>query len=212
MANISKVVVSLNKKIEMLLDVLLRQDDYLTAEQLANMLGVTERSIRNYVSKLNQRSNEEYLIESSNRGYRLTNKISDKTLSTPINSNSQSILMFNIFAILIQQSDYISYDFLAQKLHYSMESIRSKVQELFAIINNLDIDVELQTKIFTGIRLMGKESQKRLLLEQLVNLQSIKKQSIIEDIKNILVLICQKRISKSILALLTKFFRNIILL
>lgn len=183
MANISKVVVSLNKKIEMLLDVLLRQDDYLTAEQLANMLGVTERSIRNYVSKLNQRSNEECLIESSNRGYRLTNKISDKTLSTPINSNSQSILMFNIFAILIQQSDYISYDFLAQKLHYSMESIRSKAQELFAIINNLDIDVELQTKIFTGIRLMGKESQKRLLLEQLVNLQSIKKQSIIEDIK-----------------------------
>ncbi len=43
----------MNEKIKQLLDILLQQKDYLTALQLSEMLGVTERSIRNYVRTLN---------------------------------------------------------------------------------------------------------------------------------------------------------------
>lgn len=181
---------------EMLLDILLQQDNFLTAEQLANMIGVTERSIRNYVNKLNQTSDEGYLIESSNRGYKLTNKVIGKEFNNPIDLGNQSNLMFNIVAILLQQKSYISCDFLAQKLHYSMENIRSKVQELFVIIKKLNVEVQLQTKIFTGILLIGRESQKRLLLEQLVDLTSIKRQSVSNDISEYMTLILNEQDAK----------------
>lgn len=60
----------MNKNMASLLDVLLQQDDYITATQLADILGVTERSVRNYVRNLNG-GTANSLIISSNEGYRI---------------------------------------------------------------------------------------------------------------------------------------------
>ena len=57
----------MNEKIKQLLDILLQQKSYLTALQLSEMLGVTERSIRNYVRILNSSETQDPLIVSSNK-------------------------------------------------------------------------------------------------------------------------------------------------
>lgn len=57
----------MNRNIKLLLDILLQQNDYLTATQLAELLNVTERSIRNYVRTLNSNQEGEALILSSKR-------------------------------------------------------------------------------------------------------------------------------------------------
>src|SRR5690606_30185672 len=53
-----------------LLQTLLRQDDWATAANLADLLGVTPRSIRSYVAALNARTGDADAVESGPAGYR----------------------------------------------------------------------------------------------------------------------------------------------
>ncbi len=70
----------MNEKIKQLLDILLQQKDYLTALQLSEMLGVTERSIRNYVRTLNSSETQGPLIISSNKGYRIQRDLYNESI------------------------------------------------------------------------------------------------------------------------------------
>lgn len=178
--------VAMNHKIKLLLEILTQQDDYLTAEQLAETLGVTERSIRNYVKKINSEQNDNKLIVSSKRGYRLKKEIYQAEFRTLTVIEQGEDLLFKIALILISQDDYISFEELAGKVYYSPENIRSKVQLLFKKIDDLNIKVTLDSRIFTGIKIIGEENQKRLLLEQLVPLTNIQKESLAPSICKIM--------------------------
>lgn len=171
----------MNRNIKLLLDILLQQNDYLTATQLAELLNVTERSVRNYVRTLNSNQEGEMLIISSNHGYKIQRKIYDRTLDNNLYERDVTDnILLRIVIILINQDQFISFDNLAAALHYSVESIRSKVQLLFAKISTLNIGVELNSQIFTGIRITGSENQKRVLLEQLIPIEHISKENQIE--------------------------------
>lgn len=171
-----------NHKVKLLLEILIQQDDYLTAEQLAETLGVTERSIRNYVKKINYGHDENKLIISSKRGYRIKKEIYKDELEKLTVIEQDTDLLFRITLILIQQNDYISFDELASKVYYSPESIRSKVQLLFKKIDDLNIKITLDSRIFTGIKIVGDENQKRLLLEQLLSLTNIRKENLEQSV------------------------------
>ncbi|MDN6724290.1 MAG: PRD domain-containing protein [Tetragenococcus halophilus] len=178
-----------------LLNILLQQDNYTTSNHLADMLGVTERSIRNYVNTLNGGSEPiEPLILSTNQGYKLQRDVYTKKIKDQLADTTESELLFQITLILINQTDYITYEKLANQLHYSYESIRGKVQLLFAKIEKLRINVELESRIFTGIQLRGDEEQLRLLLEQFITLEDIKKDNLIETIYQALHGLCEKEL------------------
>ncbi|EJE97993.1 BglG family transcription antiterminator [Liquorilactobacillus mali] len=172
----------MNKNINQLLDILLQQNSYLTASQLAEMLGVTERSIRNYVRTLNRSEMQTPLILSSAHGYKIQRNIYSKGFKKQFLNGDESNLLFRIALLLINQQNYITYDMLANQLHYSVESIRSKVQLLFSKIKERHIKVQFDSQIFIGIRIIGNETQKRLLLEQLVLIESITKQHLTQTI------------------------------
>ncbi|MGO2518975.1 MAG: HTH domain-containing protein, partial [Microbacterium sp.] len=55
---------------DQLLQTLLRQDEWATAGSLADLLGVTPRSIRSYVAAVNARTSDADAIESGPAGYR----------------------------------------------------------------------------------------------------------------------------------------------
>lgn len=182
----------MNKNIKLLLDILLQQDDYLTASRLAEILGVTERSIRNYVRILNNAQSRGPLIIASNQGYKIQKKIYRESLKGQLFDKDSSNLLFRIAFILVNQRNYMSFDTLAVQLHYSIESIRSKVQLLFAKIKEIRIKVKLDSQIFIGIKVIGDENQKRLLLEQLIPIDSIKKEYLVEDIRQVLDYVADK--------------------
>ena len=131
----------MNEKIKQLLDILLQQKSYLTALQLSEMLGVTERSIRNYVRILNSSETQDPLIVSSNKGYRIQRDLYTESIENRLFAKDDADLLFKIALILMNQSTFITFDDLAVQLNYSVESIRSKVQALFSKIHDMNLQV-----------------------------------------------------------------------
>ncbi|WP_318766892.1 BglG family transcription antiterminator [Lactiplantibacillus carotarum] len=182
----------MNKNIKQLLEILLQQDDYLTASQLSEILGVTERSIRNYVRLLNRNGDEDQLVVSTNKGYLIQRDVYSESVQGRLSDEGDAKLLFQIALILIRQANYISFDELACQIHYSVESVRSKVQLLFEKIKDLNIQVRLDSQIFTGIRIVGAEDQKRLLLEQLIPIELISKNKVVDSTFNLLEVITNR--------------------
>ena len=73
-----------------LVKVLMSQNEWMTAKQLAKQLQVSDRSIKNYIGEINYQ--EENLIEASKNGYRIHREQAKKVLSR---QNSQ--LPFHYF-------------------------------------------------------------------------------------------------------------------
>jgi len=168
----------MNKKMELLLDILLQQDDYLTASQLAQIIGVTERSIRNYVRNLNGNQYQEPLIIATNAGYKIQKAIYNESVKNQLLDKDVTNILFNIAFLLANETDFISFDELTLKVHYSVESIRNQVQQLFSKIKEDNFKLKINARIFTGIKLEGDEEQKRLFLESLLPIGQITKESI----------------------------------
>ncbi|GMA09068.1 transcriptional antiterminator [Tetragenococcus halophilus subsp. flandriensis] len=188
----------MKEKTRNLLNILSQQNDFVTSNQLAEMLAVTPRSIRNYVNTLNQKSESlEPLIISTNQGYKLQKDIDTRNIKDSFVDKKEIDLLFQITLLLINHTEYLTYEKLAEKLHYSYESIRGKVQLLFAKIKNLQINVELESRIFTGIRLNGDEEQFRLLLEQFIAFEDIKKDNLIETVYQALHGLCEREAIES---------------
>lgn len=92
----------MQENIRNLLNILLQQDNFTTSNQLADMLGVTERSIRNYVNTLNQGSESlEPLIISTNQGYKLQKDIYTKSMKGQFVDTKENELLFQITLLLI---------------------------------------------------------------------------------------------------------------
>ena len=166
-----------------LLDVLLQQDDYITATQLADILGVTERSVRNYVRNLNG-GTANSLIISSNEGYRIQKEPYNDALKSGLLGKEDNLLFVLAFN-LMNVREYTSFDKLARQVNYSPEGIRKKVQELFKKITESNLKLKIDSKIFTGIRIEGEEGQKRLLLELLLPLNQITKENITKSLQDL---------------------------
>jgi len=174
----------MNKNINKMLDVLLQQKDFITNKQLSELVGVTERSIRNYVAKVNGLSNGERLIISTEKGYKIDkSKYDSKTISSN-DADSDDEILFRIALLLINSTGYTQIDVIADQLSYSSESIRSKIQKLFLKIKQFDIGLTFESKIFTGVRLVGNEESKRLVLEELVPLKIFSKEKLISQLDN----------------------------
>ena len=61
-----------NERYEQLLDYLDQKRDWVAARDLARYFGVSGRQIRSYVAAINRESETQPLIDSSNKGYRLS--------------------------------------------------------------------------------------------------------------------------------------------
>ncbi|APX71418.1 PRD domain-containing protein [Companilactobacillus allii] len=174
----------MNKNINKMLDVLLQQKDFITNKQLSELVGVTERSIRNYVAKVNELSNGERLIISTAKGYKIDKSKYDSKDISENDSDSDDEILFKIALLLINSTGYTQIDVIADRLSYSSESIRSKIQKLFLKIKQFDIGLSFESKIFTGVRLVGSEESKRLVLEELVPLKIFSKDKLISRLYN----------------------------
>src|SRR5699024_7193182 len=93
-----------------------------------------------------------------------------------IYEDEESFLEFQIIKFLLNKKRYVSYDEIADKFFYSSQTIRSRIQNLARKIQFLDIDVSVDTKVFKGIKLIGKEIQKRVLLENFFTSITVKKE------------------------------------
>lgn len=196
----------MNKNMTTLLDILLQQNDFITAKQLAEILGVTERSIRNYVRSLNGSQYREPLIISSNLGYKIQKGKYNESVRKYLFDKDENNILFQIALLLTSQDEFLSFDILAGKSHYSVESIRNQVQKLYIRIQESNYQLVIDSRIFVGIRVIGDESQKRLLLEELLNIDHIVKEDIAESIFDLLNACVTKQEVEDELEIVDKIF------
>lgn len=142
--------------------------EYVSALVLAGALNVTDRSIRNYIKEINSSISNGVMISSSQHGYKISPNDSEYINEKGDFNESDSenkLLEFQIIQFLLNNNDYTSYDEIANKFFYSPQTIRSRIQKLVITINELGIKIKIDTKVFKGIKLIGSEVQKRILLE-----------------------------------------------
>ncbi|MCJ7841442.1 HTH domain-containing protein [Lederbergia sp. NSJ-179] len=170
----------MHKKHNQLIDFLFNQNgDYVSATTLAEILGVTDRTIRNYVKEIND-SSSDVVITSSSQGYAISTVDNRAIVQERVDANEKELeeafLEFQIIQFLMNKNNYTTYDEIADKFFYSPQTIRSRIQKLTMDIQNLGIDVVIDAKVFKGIKLIGTEMQKRILLERFFTSISIKKE------------------------------------
>jgi transcriptional antiterminator len=178
----------LHKKHDQLVNFLLKQNgEYVSASILSEILEVTNRTIRNYVNDINH-VHDDITISSSPQGYAIISDSINIQQEREVSNEKEieeAILDFKIIQILINKKDYTTYDAIADNLFFSSQTIRRRIQNLSIDIKNSDVNVFIDTKVFVGIKLVGTEIQKRILLESFFTTIAMKKERYRDYIVNV---------------------------
>lgn len=125
----------------------------ISGNQLADSLGVSTRSIRNYVKDLNNNYLQGARIEASpEHGYVIKGQITSITETGQLEFEQRA---FFILRYLMMRTDITTYENLAEKLHYSSQTIRSDIYRIQELIAEEQRNVRLQAIIFKGVMLEG---------------------------------------------------------
>ncbi len=153
---------------------------YIKGKEIAKRLGISDRSVRNYIKDLN----ENYLIDSKiltnkNKGYILTGAVEDIKVSEHFEFEER---MFFIVKYLIDADDWITYEEIAESLYFSNQTIRLDVIKIQKMMETQFQNLRIESVIFKGVRLKGSEIEKRLLLESLSKITTLNKNSFIDSL------------------------------
>ncbi len=146
-----------------LIAVLLRADDWMTASTLADLLGVTPRTVRSYVTAINARSVDGEAIASGPQGYRAqaaaaTLRASSAAAGTPRDR------LHTIVRALLDTPTGVDLEELSRRLFVSDSTLDADLVRVRALLAGTDLVLERSASI---VRLRGTEMAQRRLLSRL---------------------------------------------
>lgn len=155
------------------------EHNYLKGKEIAKRLGISDRSVRNYVKDLN----DNYLIDSKiltnkNKGYILTGAVEDIKVSEHFEFEER---MFFIVKYLLDAKDWLTYEEIAESLFFSNQTIRLDVMKIQKMIEEQYQKLKIESVIFKGVRLTGSEIEKRLFLESLSKITTLNQTNSIDS-------------------------------
>lgn len=143
-----------------------QRGEYVSGYSLGKRLNVSTRTIRSDVSFLNEQYLLDSEIESNNHfGYKLVGKMKVFREQTYLEYNQRA---FFIIQILIEQEHWTSYSEISEYLNVSVHTINTDITKIITVIYEQNLDITLQTEMFSGICMIGKEMDKRILLSYFV--------------------------------------------
>ena len=149
-----------------LLQTLLREDDWATAASLADLLGVTPRSIRSYVAALNARTPGADAVESGPAGYRAGNGAHDALRARVTGETTPRDRLHAVVRMLLDASDGIDVYETADRMHVSEATLESDLARVRGLIDGMDLRLERDRET---VRLVGTEIAQRRLLSRLAH-------------------------------------------
>lgn len=157
----------MREKYLLLIIALQEREGFIKGSELADILQVTDRTVRNYIKDLN----ENYLVDAKiknnkNKGYILIGEVNEIKRTQQIEFEERA---FFIVKYLLEKEDWVTYDEIAEELLFSNQTIRSDVLKIQQLINHQVRDIKIESVIFKGIILSGSEIDKRLFLDSLSN-------------------------------------------
>lgn len=151
---------------DQLLRALLRQDDWATAASLADLLGVTPRSIRSYVAALNVRTADGEAIESGPAGYRAGPGAHEALRTRVTGESAPRDRLHALVRMLLDASDGINLYETAERMRVSEATVEADLTRVRGLLGGAELRLERDREI---IRLHGTEVAQRRLLSRLAH-------------------------------------------
>jgi lichenan operon transcriptional antiterminator len=147
-----------------LIQYLYMQADWVTALQISQALNISQRTVKNYIAKLNAAEN--VLIQSSKKGYLLNKEKAQKYLDQEhdkdIPQSYAERKRYILFSILMQDRKPHLYD-LAEELYISPATLQKELNKIRKEISSYNLLIRTKQEIITIFG--SEEDQKRLVLD-----------------------------------------------
>ncbi|MBO0981070.1 transcription antiterminator [Microbacterium sp. SD291] len=148
---------------DQLLQALLRLDDWSTAASLADLMGVTPRSIRSYAAALNGRATG--AVESGPAGYR-AGPAARAALHTRAGESAPRDRLHTLVRLLLEHPEGIDLYDTAERLHVSEATVEADLARVRGLLDRPELALERDRELF---RLRGPEAAQRRLLSRLAH-------------------------------------------
>lgn len=150
-----------------LLTLLLRDGEWATAASLADLLGVTPRSIRSYVTALNARVPSGAAVESGPLGYRVgADAAAALRAAGPAESGTPRDRLHTLVRALLDRADGIDVFATAEELHVSPATLEADLARVRSLLGGTELTLERSA---ATARLRGTEMAQRRLLSRLAH-------------------------------------------
>jgi lichenan operon transcriptional antiterminator len=150
---------------DQILTALLRQDGWATAASLADLVGVTPRSIRSYVSALNARVAGD-AVESGSAGYRAGPAARDALRARAGGDSAPRDRLHALVRSILDDPAGVDVYATADRLHVSEATLEADLARVRALLDGTDLVLERDREI---VRLRGTEEQQRRLISRLAH-------------------------------------------
>nr|WP_276512030.1 PTS sugar transporter subunit IIA [Microbacterium thalassium] len=149
-----------------MMSLLLRDGDWVTAGALADTLGVTPRSIRSYVTALNERVPTGVAVESGPHGYRAGADAGAAMRSVPTVTGTPRDRLHTLVRALLDAPDGIDVFATADALFVSPATLDADLARVRALLGGTQLTLERSA---STARLRGTEAAQRRLLSTLAH-------------------------------------------
>lgn len=151
---------------DQLLAALLRQEGWATAASLADLMGVTPRSIRSYVAALNARTPGAAVIESGPAGYRAGSGARGALRMRQTGESAPRDRLHALVRLLLDEPAGIDVFDTAEDLHVSEATLEADLVRVRGLLDGTDLVLE---RVRENVRLRGNEAAQRRLLSRLAH-------------------------------------------
>ncbi|WP_271171005.1 HTH domain-containing protein, partial [Microbacterium laevaniformans] len=144
---------------------LAREGDWLTAAELADIVGVTPRSIRSYVTALNARVPDGVVVESGPLGYR-AGADAPAALRAGVDAATPRERVHRLVRRLLSGREGIDVFETAEDFHVSPATLEADLGRVRALLGDTELTLE---RSGSRARLKGTEMAQRRLLSRLAH-------------------------------------------
>lgn len=149
-----------------ILSYLSRAGTWVTAGELSDVLGVTPRSIRSYVTAIKSRAAPNTVVEAGPSGYRIDADAYAAFLSTAEASGAETprVRLYGIVRRLVDSRDGLDVFDLAESLHVSESTVESDLSRVRLLLSEAELSLTRRGSI---VALDGTELARRRLLSRM---------------------------------------------
>ncbi|MGZ0711461.1 BglG family transcription antiterminator (plasmid) [Coraliomargarita sp. W4R53] len=144
---------------------LMRDGDWVTAGTLADVLGVTPRSVRSYVTAINARVESGLAVESGPQGYRQGPQ-AGAAVQAAAETGAPRDRLHALVRTLLDSSDGLDVYEVADEFYVSSATLEADLARVRGLLNGTELTLERSA---SRARLVGAESAQRRLLSKLVH-------------------------------------------
>jgi lichenan operon transcriptional antiterminator len=175
-------IVSLNKKEIRLIKLLLQRQEWLSANYLAETLSISTRTVRNYITRINQSCTHE-MIQSSRRGYKIAKSLQLEDILAQIKPEVATPKnRLNYLMNLLIQNQRVDYFEVAENLFVSIPTIEKDIIRLRKKLADYHLKIIKQGQL---LHMSGDEASFRKLASSMLEdeaLQNVQSTDYIQSI------------------------------